>query len=121
VAVATQNFRDLAGKILRRRSVRPDADCGIPRPRRPRTGGHAGSAGTRVGSEIPCLCLRPQSTSLQQSVLIPMIEENKLAVQESDDVHDEAETDETTPAIRYDITSYGSDPDVEGLVRGLKA
>src|SRR6476661_7447962 len=37
-----------------------------------------------------------------------------------DPVLDEAETDPVVPHPRYDITSYGSDPDVEGLVRRLK-
>lgn len=39
---------------------------------------------------------------------------------DASNVLDEAEKDEVTPAIRYDITSYGSDPDVEGLVRRLR-
>jgi hypothetical protein len=36
------------------------------------------------------------------------------------EVDDDAEQDSTVPAIRYDITSYGADYDVEGLVRRLK-
>jgi hypothetical protein len=39
---------------------------------------------------------------------------------EVDLVLDEAESDPVVPHPRYDITSYGSDPDVEGLVRRLK-
>lgn len=35
------------------------------------------------------------------------------------EVEDESERDETIPSIRYDITSYGADYDVEGLVRRL--
>lgn len=38
---------------------------------------------------------------------------------EPDLVLDDAESDPTIPHPRYDITSYGSDPDVEGLVRRL--
>lgn len=34
-------------------------------------------------------------------------------------VEDESENDESVPSIPYDVTSYGSDPDVEGLVRRL--
>lgn len=39
---------------------------------------------------------------------------------EADLVLDDAESDPVIPHPRYDITSYGSDPDVEGLVRRLK-
>jgi len=35
------------------------------------------------------------------------------------DVDDDSEADATVPPIRYDITSYGADYDVEGLVRRL--
>lgn len=35
-------------------------------------------------------------------------------------VLDEAVSDETVPDVSYDVTSYGSDPDVEGLVRRMK-
>lgn len=35
------------------------------------------------------------------------------------EVDDDAEKDSTVPSIRYDITSYGADYDVEGLVRRL--
>jgi len=35
-------------------------------------------------------------------------------------VEDDAESDEIVPLVSYDITSYGADPDVEGLVRRLK-
>lgn len=38
---------------------------------------------------------------------------------EDDLVVDDAELDSIIPHPRYDITSYGSDPDVEGLVRRL--
>ena len=39
-----------------------------------------------------------------------------------DDVNviDEAENDLTVPVIRYDITSFGADYDVDGLVRRMK-
>lgn len=37
-----------------------------------------------------------------------------------DPVEDEAEKDELVPFVAYDVTSYGSDPDVEGLVRRIK-
>jgi len=36
------------------------------------------------------------------------------------EVEDEAERDRTVPQVLYDITSYGADYDVEGLVRRLK-
>jgi hypothetical protein len=36
------------------------------------------------------------------------------------EVDDDAEKDLTVPSIRYEITSYGADYDVEGLVRRLK-
>ena len=37
-----------------------------------------------------------------------------------DDVIDEAENDSTVPVILYDITSFGADYDVDGLVRRMK-
>jgi hypothetical protein len=37
-----------------------------------------------------------------------------------DPVEDEAEKDDVVPFVSYDVTSYGSDPDVEGLVRRIK-
>src|SRR5689334_5241894 len=46
----------------------------------------------------------------------PVAQEEGL---EPDLVQDDAESDPTIPHPRYDITSYGSDPDVEGLVRRL--
>ena len=36
------------------------------------------------------------------------------------DVTDDAENDLTVPVIRYDITSFGADYDVDGLVRRMK-
>jgi hypothetical protein len=36
------------------------------------------------------------------------------------DVDDETEKDAAVPRVAYDVTSYGSDPDVEGLVRKLQ-
>ena len=42
-----------------------------------------------------------------------------LAAAADDGVEDDAETDESTPLVQYDVTSYGSDPDVEGLVRRM--
>jgi uncharacterized protein DUF262 len=50
-------------------------------------------------------------------------EEDKVENDESvenDMVEDEAEQDESVPPVSYDVTSYGSDPDVEGLVRRIK-
>ncbi|MEO6192553.1 MAG: DUF262 domain-containing protein [Thermoanaerobaculia bacterium] len=41
-------------------------------------------------------------------------------VSASNPVFDEAESDAIVPHPRYDITSYGSDPDVEGLVRRIR-
>jgi Protein of unknown function DUF262 len=38
---------------------------------------------------------------------------------EEDDVLDEAESDETVPKVCYDITSFGADYDVDGVVRRL--
>jgi hypothetical protein len=38
----------------------------------------------------------------------------------SDNVIDESESDSTVPVIRYDITSFGADYDVDGLVRRMK-
>ena len=38
----------------------------------------------------------------------------------TDEVVDEAVDDELVPEVSYDVTSYGSDPDVEGLVRRMK-
>lgn len=35
-------------------------------------------------------------------------------------VEDESEQDKSVPYVAYDVTSYGSDPDVEGLVRRIK-
>ena len=35
-------------------------------------------------------------------------------------IEDETEKDEVVPFVAYDVTSYGSDPDVEGLVRRIK-
>ena len=46
-----------------------------------------------------------------------MTEEDKVENDESvenDVVEDEAEQDESVPHVSYDVTSYGSDPDVEG-------
>ncbi|MCH8923268.1 MAG: DUF262 domain-containing protein, partial [Planctomycetes bacterium] len=43
-------------------------------------------------------------------------------VQDQDDERVEGETpdeEEEVPTVSYDVTSYGSDPDVEGLVRRL--
>lgn len=40
--------------------------------------------------------------------------------QRDEDVVDETEKDEFTPPVRFDVTSYGADPDVEGLVRRLR-
>src|SRR5208283_3808965 len=37
-----------------------------------------------------------------------------------DDVLDEAEADESAPAVCYEITSFGADYDVDGLVKRLK-
>lgn len=37
-----------------------------------------------------------------------------------DPVEDETEKDDVVPFVSYDVTSYGSDPDVEGLVRRIK-
>ena len=51
-----------------------------------------------------------------------MTEEDKVENNESvenDVVEDEAEQDESVPPVSYDVTSYGSDPDVEGLVMTL--
>jgi hypothetical protein len=42
------------------------------------------------------------------------------SVAEEAQVVDEAEEDAASPHPRYDITSYGSDPDVEGIVRRLR-
>jgi hypothetical protein len=45
-------------------------------------------------------------------------EEDKVENDESvenDVVADEAEQDESVPPVSYDVTSYGPDPDVEGL------
>jgi uncharacterized protein with ParB-like and HNH nuclease domain len=44
-------------------------------------------------------------------------EEDKV---ENNVVEDESEQDESVPYISYDVTSYGSNPDVEGLVRRIK-
>lgn len=38
---------------------------------------------------------------------------------ETDEVLDEAADEELVPEVTYDVTSYGSDPDVEGLVRRM--
>jgi hypothetical protein len=48
--------------------------------------------------------------------------ENNISEEPSqpDPVLDEAESDGVVPHPRYDITSYGSDPDVEGLVRRIR-
>ncbi len=35
-------------------------------------------------------------------------------------VDDDAESDDSQPAVRYSIASYGADPDVENLVKRLK-
>jgi uncharacterized protein with ParB-like and HNH nuclease domain len=35
-------------------------------------------------------------------------------------VEDEAQQDQQVPYVAYDVTSYGSDPDVEGLVRRIR-
>jgi uncharacterized protein with ParB-like and HNH nuclease domain len=40
-------------------------------------------------------------------------------INEEDGVIDEASADETVPPVRYEITSFGADYDVEGLVRRL--
>ena len=42
-----------------------------------------------------------------------------LSVEEQDDVLDESEADETVPKVCYDITSFGADYDVDGVVRRL--
>jgi hypothetical protein len=50
-------------------------------------------------------------------------EEDKLENNESvenEAIEDETEQDESVPYVSYDVTSYGSDPDVEGLVRRIK-
>ena len=35
-------------------------------------------------------------------------------------VEDEAARDDLVPSVSYQVTSYGSDPDVEGLVRRIR-
>jgi hypothetical protein len=45
-----------------------------------------------------------------------ILDEDELNKTE-DVVDDETETDDVTPPIRFDVTSYGADLDVEGLVR----
>jgi uncharacterized protein with ParB-like and HNH nuclease domain len=45
---------------------------------------------------------------------------SSLPGSDSEIVEDEAETDETVARVSYQITSYGADYDVEGLVRRLK-
>ena len=46
---------------------------------------------------------------------------NSLSVEEREDlIHDEADTDDTVLPQRYDITSYGIDFDVRGLVQRLE-
>ena len=37
-----------------------------------------------------------------------------------DEVVDDQEDEEIVPEVSYDVTSYGSDPDVEGLIRRMK-
>ena len=53
--------------------------------------------------------------------MLEMLDETgSLSPEEMDDlIHDEADTDDTVLPQRYDITSYGIDFDVEGLVRRL--
>jgi hypothetical protein len=38
----------------------------------------------------------------------------------TEEIYDEAEKDDVTAPVRFDVTSYGADPDVEGLVRRLR-
>ena len=50
-----------------------------------------------------------------------MIEENlELIDKKSSIVEDNAEKDDLVPPISYDVTSYGTDLDVEGIVRRIK-
>jgi hypothetical protein len=46
-------------------------------------------------------------------------EESELLLEGKDPVADDAETDDTVAIERYDITSFGADYDVEGLVKRL--
>ena len=48
------------------------------------------------------------------------IEDPVEALAEEEDVVDETVGDELVPEVSFDVTSYGSDPDVEGLVRRMK-
>ena len=54
--------------------------------------------------------------------MIELLDEvDSLSPEEKDDlIHDEADTDDTVLPQRYDITSYGIDFDVGGLVRRLE-
>ena len=42
------------------------------------------------------------------------------SVDEEIEVFDESENDQTVPAARYEITSFGADYDVDGLVKRIK-
>ncbi|MBI5870240.1 MAG: DUF262 domain-containing protein [Actinobacteria bacterium] len=44
----------------------------------------------------------------------------KEDIDEAELIEDEADKDETVPNVSYDVTSYGSDPEVDGLVRKLE-
>jgi hypothetical protein len=44
----------------------------------------------------------------------------KSVPQPTSEVFDESEKDDTTPTVRYEITSYGADYDVAGFVARLE-
>jgi hypothetical protein len=50
----------------------------------------------------------------------PTTATDESAADAIDDVDDDAELDDTVSQARYDITSYGIDFDVDGIVRRLK-
>ena len=43
--------------------------------------------------------------------------DNNDGLATNENVHDDTETDDVTETVRYRITSYGADFDIEGLVR----
>ena len=47
------------------------------------------------------------------------LESKSLVSGTDDDILDESDTDDTVPPLRYDITSYGIDFDIAGIVRRL--
>jgi uncharacterized protein with ParB-like and HNH nuclease domain len=48
------------------------------------------------------------------------IPQNKMKQRELSEIIDESENDNTTPVVRYEITSYGADYDVAGFVARLQ-